>query len=1145
MADGQYSFSIRLDDEHLEQDVRRAASQYDKLVAAAKKAGIQIDESLKNPFDNFLPPKNLPQQTTAVAQSFNGLNMATQQLVRELPAASMGLNTLFLAMSNNLPIFADQIKQVSAANEQLRAQGKPTVSVIKQIITSLFSWQTALVLGVTALTMYGKEIGNWIAGLFKGKAAVDAAKEAQEGLNKAIGDGGLGVQDEIRAYEKLRREWTALNGGLKEQEQFINDNRDAFDKLGVAVNDVHDAERLFVDNTEDFLTAMRLRAEATAAEKLAVEQYEKAFIKQRELEEKRKSAEAMSDYVDAGAQYTRTRTGVVQTGRRYVENEAKKAALEEVSTLEQEVTAIRSVADAYYDVADAKRKASSDALKGAGITEAEGDSAAQREAEARARRIASLTKQLAADAEREATQAKIDAMAEGINKELAQIDHDYDLREQKIREREEQLKEARGGYLTESDMAGFNALRDASRAERDRARASAYSFLDSTEEDIFGDTDKAMAEATERLREEQSKRSKAWEDYIIAYGTFQERLLGTAHKYNRLIAEAETEGERMALEAERDAILAEYEVQASDWAKELVDKTTEQLNTMIAELQAEVDAKQAAFDALDSSDSTSAQAYREEINRLNAQIKVLQQQLGKAKKEVKDDNWADATQVFQNISQAANDAAEGLAEFDEGAANILRTMGQLAGTAINLIGAIQAVAKAATAAAGTISAMEKASVILAVIGAAIQAVSVLINLFKGSDEVEQTMRQFKELNTELERFHKLAQIDSVEGTIFGENAFGNFSNNLRVMREALDELNESREALIKKRYDDLLAQYKSELPYEEEDGGIVFDNPNDLFAKEKEVERYNALKAKQRSLETALANIDVKTKDRSGFAEFFGATDEYAKLGDLYPELFAGGEVSLQGLKDLKESDLWGKISQKNRDLIDELIADWERYEKATDAVDDYLKGIFGELGQSISDSLMEAFENGTDAVEAFGEAAAGVIEGLAKDVAHSAFIQPLLDLAQNKIVALRKELSEGNITNEEFLRGITTITGDLIKGVADVQDDVNTLYRDVDRMAEEQGINTFNGERTAATKGSVQATQDSIDELSGRATAIQSHTSMLVDGQKQLINDSAQALTYLAGIESNTAHLEQMRLDMSAMRRDISDMATRGIVTR
>lgn len=1123
MAEGQYKFSIGLDDKQLDLDIQQAKKAFDDLVKAARDAGANIDNSFKNPFEGLTPPTDLPQRTQAVAQSFNGLNMATQQLVRELPAASMGLNTLFLAMSNNLPIFADQIKQVSAANEQLRAQGKPTVSVIKQIIGSLFSWQTALVLGVTALTMYGKEIGNWIAGLFKGKKTVDAAKEAQEGLNKAISEGGLGIQDEIRAYERLRREWTALNGGLKEQEQFINDNRDAFDKLGVAVNDVRDAERLFVDNTEDFLEAMRLRAEATAAEKLAVEQYEKAFVKQRELEEKRKSAEAMSDYVDAGAQYARTRTGVVQTGRRYVENEAKRAALEEVATLEQEVTAIRSVADAYYDVADAKRKAASDTLKDAGITGTIGNSAAQREAEARARRIATLTKQLAADAEREATQAKIDAMAEGINKELAQIDHDYDLREQKIREREEQLKEARGGYLTESDMAGFNALREASRAERDRARASAYSFLDSTEEDIFGDTDKAMAEATERLREEQSKRSKAWEDYIIAYGTFQERLLGTAHKYNRLIAEAETEGERMALEAERDAILAEYEVQASTWAQELVDKTTEQLNAMIEELQAQVDAKQAAFDALDNSGSDDAKKYREEINRLNAQIKVLQQQLGKAKKDIGDDNWADATQVFQNISQAANDAAEGIAEFDEGAASVLRTMAQLAGTAINLIGAIQAVTTAASAAAGTISTMEKASVILAVIGAVIQAVSVLINLFKGSNEVAETMRQFKELNAELERFRKLAQIDSVEGTIFGEDAFGNFSNNLRVMREAFDELEGSRKNIQEYRYNKRKEYLEYLLAYNAhtiQDEAILL----------RELEKLEQSGLKDSTLSDAIGAIQVQLGKR-----------RWSTLGEQYPELFAGGEVSLEGLRKLKESDLWEKISQENRALIDELIADWELYEEATAAVNDHLKNIFGELGQEINDAIVDAFINGTDAAEAFGDVAGKVMENLIKQIGYTAYIAPILSKAMADVEALNGQ----NLSAEDYLNALMGIVGDTMKAAEDAVDGYNEYLERSDQMADEQGINAFDSERSGAAKGIAQASQDSVDDLNGRMTAVQSHTFALVEGQKRLINDSAQILRHLAGIESNTAELRQMRVDMSAMRSDISDMATRGVIMR
>ena len=54
------------------------------------------------------------------ASGFNGLNMSVQQIVRELPSATMGLNMFFLAISNNLPILTDEIKRAKAANEELK-----------------------------------------------------------------------------------------------------------------------------------------------------------------------------------------------------------------------------------------------------------------------------------------------------------------------------------------------------------------------------------------------------------------------------------------------------------------------------------------------------------------------------------------------------------------------------------------------------------------------------------------------------------------------------------------------------------------------------------------------------------------------------------------------------------------------------------------------------------------------------------------------------------------------------------------------------------------------------------------------------------------------------------------------------------------
>lgn len=119
---------------------------------------------------------------------FNGLNMSVQQIVRELPSATMGLNMFFLAISNNLPILTDEIKRAKAANDELKASGQKGVPVWKQLVSSLFSWQSAMMVGITLLSMYGKDIANWVSGLFKAEKQIDAVTEAANKWVKAMGD---------------------------------------------------------------------------------------------------------------------------------------------------------------------------------------------------------------------------------------------------------------------------------------------------------------------------------------------------------------------------------------------------------------------------------------------------------------------------------------------------------------------------------------------------------------------------------------------------------------------------------------------------------------------------------------------------------------------------------------------------------------------------------------------------------------------------------------------------------------------------------------------------------------------------------------------------------------------------------------------
>lgn len=532
MADGQYKFSIGLDNTQFEMDIAQAKKAFDSLVKQARQAGAEID-NIPNPFENI--GRSAPQVAQAT-QQFNHLNMATQQLVRELPAASMGFNTFFLAISNNLPIFADQVRN-------LRQQGTSAVGILKGIGTALFSWQTALVLGVTALSMYGKEIGAWISSLFKGKSAVDAVKEATEGLNAAIEKNGLGIGKELGKYESLRREFESINGDLKEQERFVRDNQKAFDELGISVNDVVEAEAFFSgEGTDAFLTALRLRAEALAAQKLAVEQYEKAIIAETNKANAEIELQSIPQYTPQNKATSGGAYAPMSYGGSLLINSDYTSKKEEIDNLDAEAKSARSVADAYFDMHDAKMKAASDALTGAGLTETDAEQRKkaekeQREAERKKREAERIMdertrrekriNEVLAKLRNDATKDNIAAMKDGIEKKIKEINHEYDLEEQAIKKRETELKELRGGTLTEDDTRAI-----------EEARANAEDKRDKDIADVYRTEFAAM------------------QDYLKEYGTFQQRKLAIAEEYAKKIANTDSAAQKQALEKQRDSIMA-------------------------------------------------------------------------------------------------------------------------------------------------------------------------------------------------------------------------------------------------------------------------------------------------------------------------------------------------------------------------------------------------------------------------------------------------------------------------------------------------------------------------------------------------------------------------------------------------------------
>lgn len=114
------------------------------------------------------------------AGSFNPLTNSIAQLTREMPAFTNSVQTGFMAISNNLPIFFDAMQGVINQNKQLQAQGQPTKSVLGQLATSLLSFQSLIGVGVTLLTIYGPTLFKAFTG---GSEALDKHKENMLDVN--------------------------------------------------------------------------------------------------------------------------------------------------------------------------------------------------------------------------------------------------------------------------------------------------------------------------------------------------------------------------------------------------------------------------------------------------------------------------------------------------------------------------------------------------------------------------------------------------------------------------------------------------------------------------------------------------------------------------------------------------------------------------------------------------------------------------------------------------------------------------------------------------------------------------------------------------------------------------------------------------
>lgn len=217
-----------------------------------------------------------------IAKKTNNLKLQFSQVARELPALAMGPQMFILAISNNLPMLADAIKDVRMQNELLKASGQKSVPVWKQLAGSLFSWQTALVAAISLGIVFGKDIWEWVKTSGKASDKLDEAKKkagmftsVMDTHKKSLKSSNTEYGRQMAVLAKLKGEWDKLGDSMDRKKKFINENKTGFKELGVKITGVNDAENLLVKNTTAFVEAMKLRARALAGQSTLQDLYAK------------------------------------------------------------------------------------------------------------------------------------------------------------------------------------------------------------------------------------------------------------------------------------------------------------------------------------------------------------------------------------------------------------------------------------------------------------------------------------------------------------------------------------------------------------------------------------------------------------------------------------------------------------------------------------------------------------------------------------------------------------------------------------------------------------------------------------------------------------------------------------------------------
>lgn len=194
-------------------------------------------------------------------QAFDGLGFSVSQVARELPSLAISANTFFLAISNNIPMVVDEIQKLRAANEAAAKAGEAQVSITGKLIKSMFSFNTVMVLVLTAFSLWGKDVTNWIGSLFTGKKRVENLTGSLKHMAEAMQSARLETAKETVKLNVLYKTATnnaksttertkAVKALKREYPEYFKNLSDEEIKLGKASKAYKEATKAITENAK-------------------------------------------------------------------------------------------------------------------------------------------------------------------------------------------------------------------------------------------------------------------------------------------------------------------------------------------------------------------------------------------------------------------------------------------------------------------------------------------------------------------------------------------------------------------------------------------------------------------------------------------------------------------------------------------------------------------------------------------------------------------------------------------------------------------------------------------------------------------------------------------------------------------------------